>query len=82
MSLIPVEDKPGFYRDSNTNAIVNKNNNDYEIYMKTKTKMLSKEERINHLEDKVDNLSSDIGDIKSMLQSSKPASPLKLTPTL
>jgi|TARA_R100000008_G_scaffold54879_1_gene33574 uncharacterized protein YllA (UPF0747 family) len=69
MSLIPVEDKPGFYRDSNTNAIVNKNNNDYEIYMKTKTKMLSKEERINHLEDKVDNLSSDIGDIKSMLQS-------------
>ena len=54
MSLIPVEDKPGFYRDSNTNAIVNKNNNDYEIYKKTKTKMLSKEERINHLQDKVD----------------------------
>ena len=31
--------------------------------------MLSKEERINDLEQKVANLSSDIGDIKSMLQS-------------
>ena len=31
--------------------------------------MLSKEERINTLEQKVDNLSNDIGDIKSMLQS-------------
>ena len=39
------------------------------IIDKTRNKMLSKEERINHLEQKVDNLSSDIGDIKSMLQS-------------
>ena len=31
--------------------------------------MKSKDERINDLEQKVDNLSGDIGDIKSMLQS-------------
>ena len=69
MSLIPVENHPGLYRDSVTNAIVNKSKSDFEHYTKTRNKMLSKEERINHLEQKVDNLSDDIGDIKSMLQS-------------
>jgi len=69
MSLIPVENHPGLFRDSVTNAIVNRSKSDYERYTKTRSKMLSKEERINHLEQKVDNLSDDIGDIKSMLQS-------------
>ena len=69
MSLIPVENHPGLFRDSVTNAIVNKSKSDFERYSNTRNKMLSKEERINHLEQKVDNLSSDIGDIKSMLQS-------------
>jgi len=69
MPLIPVENHPGLFRDSITNAIVNRSKSDYERYTKTRNKMLSKEERINHLEQKVDNLSSDIGDIKSMLQS-------------
>ena len=69
MSLIPVENHSGLFRDSTTNAIVNKRKSDFEHYNKTRNRMLSKEQRINHLEQKVDNLSSDIGDIKSMLQS-------------
>ena len=69
MSLIPVENHPGLFRDSVTNAIVNRSKSDYERYTKTRNNMLSKEERINNLEEKVDNLSNDIGDIKSMLQS-------------
>ena len=69
MSLIPVENHPGLFRDSKTGAIVNKSTSDFERYNNTRNKMLSKEERINDLEQKVDNLSSDIGDIKSMLQS-------------
>ena len=69
MSLIPVENHPGLFRDSVTNAIVNKSRSDFDHYTKTRNKMLSKEERINTLEQKVDNLSDDIGDIKSMLQS-------------
>ena len=69
MSLIPVENHPGLFRDSVTNAIVNRSKSDYERYTKTRNNMLSKEERINHLEEKVDHLSNDIGDIKSMLQS-------------
>ena len=69
MPLIPVENHPGLFRDSTTNAIVNKSKSDFDNYNKTRNRMLSKEQRINHLEQKVDNLSSDIGDIKSMLQS-------------
>ena len=69
MSLVPVENHPGLYRDSVTNAIVNKSKSDFDLYSRTRSKMLSKEERINNLEKKVDNLSDDIGDIKSMLQS-------------
>ena len=69
MSLIPVENHSELFRDSKTGAIVNKSTSDFERYNNTRNKMLSKEERINHLEQNVDNLSSDIGDIKSMLQS-------------
>ena len=69
MSLIPVENHSELFRDSRTGAIVNKSTSDFERYNNTRNKMLSKEERINHLEQTVDNLSSDIGDIKSMLQS-------------
>ena len=69
MSLIPVENHSELYRDSKTGAIVNKSTSDFERYNNTRNKILSKEERINHLEQKVDNLSSDIGDIKTMLQS-------------
>ena len=69
MSLIPVENHAELFRDSKTGAIVNKSTSDFQRYNNTRNKMLSKEERINDLEQKVDNLSNDIGDIKSMLQS-------------
>lgn len=68
MTLIPVENKPGIFRDSETNAIVNKNTSDYNIYVRSRNRMKTKEERIGDLEKKVDHLTDDIGDIKSMLQ--------------
>ena len=68
MSLIPVENKPGIFRDSETNAIINKNTSDYNIYVRSRNQMKTKEERIGDLEKKVDHLTDDIGDIKSMLQ--------------
>ena len=68
MSLIPVQDSPGIFRDSETNAIINKNTSDYNLYVRSRNKLKTKEERINDLEKKVDHLTGDIGDIKSMLQ--------------
>jgi len=69
MSLIPVEDNPGLFRDEQSGAIINKNKSDFDIYVSSRKRMRSKAERINDLEAKVDNLTNDIGDIKSMLQS-------------
>ncbi len=69
MALIPVQDQPGIFRDSVSNAIVNKNTNDYDTYIRQRNKMRSKNERIDDLEKKVDDLTGDIGDIKTMLQS-------------
>ena len=68
MSLIPVQDSPGIFRDSETNAIINKNTNDYNLYVRSRNRLKTKEERIGDLEKKVDHLTDDIGDIKSMLQ--------------
>ena len=68
MNLVPVENKPGIFRDIDTNAIINKNTNDYNTYIQSRKRMKSKNERIEDLEQKVNDLSGDIGDIKSMLQ--------------
>ena len=69
MALIPVEDNPGLFRDEVSGAIINKNKSDFDIYVSSRKKMRTKTERIDTLETKVDNLTNDIGDIKSMLQS-------------
>tara|TARA_Y100000361_G_C11119260_1_gene322257 strand:+ start:740 stop:943 length:204 start_codon:yes stop_codon:yes gene_type:complete len=61
MTLIPVKDQPGLFRDSETGAIINSRTNDYEAYVTNRDKLLSEKERIDKLE-------SDIGDIKRMLQ--------------
>tara|TARA_B100001057_G_C22576362_1_gene843215 strand:- start:637 stop:840 length:204 start_codon:yes stop_codon:yes gene_type:complete len=61
MTLIPVKDQPGLFRDDVSGAIVNKNQNDYQAYVNNRNKLLSEKERIDKLE-------SDIGDIKRMLQ--------------
>ena len=69
MALIPVEDNPGLFRDEQSGAIINKNRSDFDIYVSSRKKMRTKPQRIETLETKVDNLTNDIGDIKSMLQS-------------
>ena len=61
MTLIPVKDQDGFFRDSETGAIINNNSSGYESYVNNRDRLLSEKERIDKLE-------SDIGDIKRMLQ--------------
>ena len=56
MSLIPVEGMEGYFRDSETNAIVNKNNLEYQSYVSNRKKLLSDKERIDSLENKVDSI--------------------------
>jgi len=65
--LIPVTDRQGWFRDPDSNAIVNCNKSAYDQYMASYNKREKKERSFNTLQNDVDALKSDISDMKSML---------------
>ena len=67
MDLIPVKGKAGFFRDSATGAIVNKNNGEYESYVAVRNKLMSEKKKVENLQSDVINIKSDVDEIKSML---------------
>lgn len=67
MSEIPVKGKDGFYRNSQTNAIVNKNRLEYETYVSSREKMNSEKERIVNLEHEMNGIKQDLQEIKELL---------------
>ena len=60
-NLIPVEGENYLFRDTTSNAIINTNSSDYNSYISRKQFQQSEKERL-------DNLESDIGEIKSLLK--------------
>ena len=60
MSLLKVKDHDGFYKDTSSGAVINKNNSDYQQYVETRDWLLSEKERL-------DSIENDIHDIKSLL---------------
>ena len=72
--LIPVDQRDGWYRDPDSQAIVNCNVTQYEEYMASYTKRRRKEDElasathaVSSLQNDVDALKSDISDMKSLL---------------
>tara|TARA_R100000008_G_scaffold71412_1_gene49227 strand:- start:940 stop:1152 length:213 start_codon:yes stop_codon:yes gene_type:complete len=59
--LIPVEGENYLFRDSETNAIVNTNTSGYESYISRRQFQEDEKKRL-------DNLESEIGEIKSLLK--------------
>jgi len=68
MSLIPVKGNDGFYRDSKTNAIVNKNSMEFQKYKANAEKLSKDQERLTNMESDMDQLKNDLNDIKSLLK--------------
>ncbi len=68
MTMLPIEGKDGYFRDTHSNAIINKNANDFNTYMTNHKKLSSDKERINDIEDELGNIKGDLSDIKMMLQ--------------
>lgn len=58
--MIPVKGHNGLYRDENTNAIINLNDNGYFEYIKSKNKLLENQKRL-------DNLENELSEIKNLL---------------
>lgn len=57
----------GLYRDQNSSAIINKNRSEYDSYMARKKAMETKAHEFEQMKEELDNVKSDIGDIKDML---------------
>jgi hypothetical protein len=65
--LIPVEGMEGYFRDSSSGAILNKNNLDFQSYVKKREKLSENRKIIDSLQNEVSSLKNDIVDIKSLL---------------
>jgi hypothetical protein len=68
MSLIPVEGFESLHRDSNTNAIVNTNKQEYESYLNRKNNNKNQKQKIDNMEDELKNVKTELDEIKSMLR--------------
>ena len=66
--LIPVDGKEGWYRDPNTNAIINANQTEYDKYMATYNKRQKDISERKALQTEVSELKSEISEIKSLLK--------------
>ena len=70
-NYIPVEGRDGFYRDTRTGAIINKNHLEFQSYIKQRQKLSSDKERIEKLEDDVNDMKSMLVSIVDLLQDHK-----------
>ena len=63
----PVEGKSGFFRDSESTAIINKDKKAYLAYMQRKKDAENKNLELNKMKEDLDNVKGELGDIKSLL---------------
>ncbi len=58
----------GYFRDTLSNSIVNKNDSEYHSYINNRKKLSSDKERIENLECEICDVKNELGDIKNMIQ--------------
>ena len=66
-NYIPVEGSRGFYRDSSTSAIINKDKNAYKAYLDRKKAMETKNNELDQMKEDLDNVKGELGEIKNLL---------------
>ena len=67
IELIPVEGKSGFYRDSESTAIINKDKKAYLAYMQRKKSVENKNIELDQMKEDLDNVKGELGEIKDLL---------------
>jgi hypothetical protein len=65
--LIQVQDHPNLARDRNTGAIVDVDARGYDRYVAQKQEKLGQRERFSQLEHRINNVESNLSDIKDLL---------------
>lgn len=71
MNRIKVKDQSHLYRDQSSNAIINTDKSQYDLYIKRREKQQSETSKIEHIENDLNMLKSDINEIKSLLMEIK-----------
>lgn len=66
---VPVEGQSGLYRDTDTQAIINKDQNAYNSYIARRKAMNDKNEELKRMKEDLDGMKNEMGDIKSLLLS-------------
>ena len=64
---IPVEGKSGFYRDSESTAIINKDKKAYAAYMQRKKSVENKNIELDQMKEDLINVKGELGEIKGLL---------------
>lgn len=67
-NLIPVEGKPNLYRDLSSGAIVNTDNLSYKQHLQHTKNLENQKIRMEILENRVNQINEDLGEIKSLLK--------------
>ena len=67
MKKVPVKDHRNLYRDGSSKAIVNTDKVGYQAYMANREKLLTDKQRIDQLETTVEEIKTDLTDIKCLL---------------
>ena len=63
----PVEGKSGFFRDSESTAIINRDKKAYLAYMQRKKDAENKNDELNKMKEDLDNVKSELREIKGLL---------------
>jgi hypothetical protein len=66
-TYLKVENNSSLVRDISSNAIVNRNTDDYEHYMRNKQLAAQRINKINEQDDQINNLKQDMAELKDMV---------------
>jgi hypothetical protein len=66
-TYLKVENNSSLARDMSSNAIVNRNTDDYERYMRNKQLAAERMNKINEQDDQINNLKQDMAELKQMV---------------
>ena len=64
---VPVEGKSGFFRDTESTAIINKDKKAYTAYMHRKKSVENKNNELEKMKEDLDNVKGELGEIKGLL---------------
>ena len=67
VKIVKIEGKDGLVRDISTSAIINTNRSEYQNYINRRDSVLSKQRQIQEHSEEINNIKTELSDIKQML---------------